>query len=518
MKTAHSGNIANNAYLIAKFLRRLGEDAHAFHFRHEFIMGHPEWEDADFVGDLEPFNPPDWNTIEFTNGFVRPDWVHYLSGQVDPYVLHPNTPAGPTARMMAATYGDPSATATPGLIESLKHAAVSMGNRYSELSRQGRRTRMEQAEMLVLNAVRIAVSWTSTQRIERGIYLNSRLMVIRNSVERLNDRTRITEAGLRANLGMLRHIPAWPSYVQLPIEHDLVQYYGLEAIKGVFVPREKPFVAFEHSTMRTLPFENTVQGRLLNLAYRTADACVITNPDVVSSARRLGLKDYRFIPHPIDETKYSPPPNGTETALRKELREATGAELLFLCPTRHEWSNAFDSKRSDRVLRAFATYIRNPDHPRAALILCRWGRDVRASEALIDELGIKSHVVWKAPMHKIRLRDHYQACDVVLDQFHEAVGTFGTVTAEGLSCALPVIMYFNPAVHEWCLPEMPPIQSALTEEEIASRLSELAMDAPRRHAIGRASREWIIRWHGWERCARDHQRLHRDVLNSRVQT
>lgn len=87
MKTAHSGNIANNAYLIAKFLRRLGEDAHAFHFRHEFIMGHPEWEDADFVGDLEPFNPPDWNTIEFTNGFVRPDWVHYLSGQVDPYVL-----------------------------------------------------------------------------------------------------------------------------------------------------------------------------------------------------------------------------------------------------------------------------------------------------------------------------------------------------------------------------------------------------------------------------------------------
>ncbi|NDG96787.1 MAG: hypothetical protein EBY11_02485, partial [Proteobacteria bacterium] len=169
--------------------------------------------------------------------------------------------------MMAATYGDPSATATPGLVESLKHAAVSMGNRYSELSRQGRRTRMEQAEMLVLNAVRIAVSWTSTQRIERGIYLNSRLMVIRNSVERLNHRTRITEAGLRANLGLLRHIPAWPSYVQLPNEHDLVQYYGLEAIKGVFVPRETPFVAFEHSTMRTLPFENTVQGRLLNLAY-----------------------------------------------------------------------------------------------------------------------------------------------------------------------------------------------------------------------------------------------------------
>ena len=87
MKTAHSGNIANNAYLVSKFLRRLGEDAHAFHFRHEFIMGHPEWEDADFDGNLDPFDPPDWRTIPFTNGYVRPDWVHYLSGQVDPYVL-----------------------------------------------------------------------------------------------------------------------------------------------------------------------------------------------------------------------------------------------------------------------------------------------------------------------------------------------------------------------------------------------------------------------------------------------
>lgn len=154
MKTAHSGNIANNAYLIAKFLRRLGEDAHAFHFRHEFIMGHPEWEDADFVGDLEPFNPPDWNTIKFTNGFVRPDWVHYLSGQVDPYVLPPDTPAGPTARMMAATYGDPSAPAPGGLIGHLRRTMATLGTRYSALMRQGQRTKPEEVEVRLLNLMR----------------------------------------------------------------------------------------------------------------------------------------------------------------------------------------------------------------------------------------------------------------------------------------------------------------------------------------------------------------------------
>ncbi|MSQ42772.1 MAG: hypothetical protein EXR45_00980 [Chloroflexi bacterium] len=513
MKTAHSGNIANNAYLIAKFLRRLGEDAHAFHFRHEFIMGHPEWEDADFVGDLEPFNPPDWNTIEFMNGFTRPDWVHYLSGQVAPYVLPPNALAGPVARMMAATYGDASAPAPSGLIGHLRRTMATLGTRYSALMRQGQRTKAEEVEVRLLNLMRGAHLWITAVRVETGLTLTPALRAVKAEIHLINADSRISATGRRVGIRELHHAPNWPSYRSLSLDHQLVQFYGLEAIKGVLIPPKIPFIAFEHSTMRTLPFENTVQGRLLNLAYRSADACVITNPDVVSSARRLGLKDYRFIPHPIDETKYAPPSDGTETALRRKLRQATGAELLFLCPTRHEWSNAFDSKRSDRVLRAFAAYIRNPDHPRAALILCRWGRDVRASDALIDELGITSQVVWKAPMHKIRLRDHYQACDVVLDQFHEAVGTFGTVTAEGLSCALPVIMYFNPAVHEWCLPEMPPIQSALTEDEIAARLSELAMDAPRRHAIGRASRDWMIRWHGWERCARDHQRLHADVLS-----
>ena len=54
MKSAHAGNIANNAYLMAKFLRRQEEDAHAFHFRYEFIIGHPEWEDADFDAELDP--------------------------------------------------------------------------------------------------------------------------------------------------------------------------------------------------------------------------------------------------------------------------------------------------------------------------------------------------------------------------------------------------------------------------------------------------------------------------------
>ncbi|MGH2353224.1 MAG: hypothetical protein ACRDJN_16580, partial [Chloroflexota bacterium] len=376
---------------------------------------------------------------------------------------------------------------------------------------------------------RLAVERLAFERAERRLFLNDRLRAILAQAEAINADSRLAAAGHTIRLRDVVKTPFWASYRPMAADFDLVQLYGLEAIKGVFLPPDTPFVAFEHSTMRSLPFENTVQGRLLALAYRTADYCVITNPDVVGSARRLGLQRYRFIPHPLDETKYTPAAE-PETPLRTELRRQTGAEVIFLCPTRHEWSSAFDSKRSDRVIRAFARYCRGEgngssgpggsgagrgeagERPRAALVLSRWGRDVRASEALIEQEGIADRVVWRHPMHKLRLLDHYRAADVVLDQLNESVGTFGTVTAEALSCAKPVIMYFNPAVHEWCLPELPPIESALTEQEIEARLVALATDPARRERVGRASREWVLKWHGWQRCADDHLELYAEVM------
>ena len=513
MKTAHVGNVANNGYLVAKFLRRKGQDAHAFHFRTEFIMGHPEWEDADFAGELDPYNPPDWRTLTFTNGWQRPDWAHYLGALPRPYTLPADAPAGVAARALATTYSDTSAR-TPGIsLRLLWNAAAALSARYARLRREGRLRPDERLQLYVLSLIRLAAERAAYFRAERGLLLNDRLREVLAEVNAINTDSRLSAAGQRIRFRELSQIHSWASSRTLAADFDLVQLYGLEAIRGVFLPPEKPYVAFEHSTMRTLPFENTVQGRLLNLAYRAADYCVITNPDVVSSAKRLELKHYGFIPHPLDETKYAPPVD-PDTPLRREIRAQTGAELIFLCPTRHEWSDAFDSKRSDRVINAFAAYCKRPN-PRAALILSRWGRDVRATEALIEQEGLAGQIVWRHPMHKLRLLEHYQAADVVLDQFHEAVGTFGTVTAEALSCARPVIMYFNPAAHEWCLSEMPPIESALTEEQILARLETLAGDAGYRQRVGAASRDWIVRRHGWEICAGEHLAVYQDIIARR---
>ena len=51
LRVLHVGNICNNAYLAAKFLRRAGVDADVLCYNYYHIMGMPEWEELDIQHD-----------------------------------------------------------------------------------------------------------------------------------------------------------------------------------------------------------------------------------------------------------------------------------------------------------------------------------------------------------------------------------------------------------------------------------------------------------------------------------
>ena len=527
-RIAHVGNIANNAYSNAKFQRRLGLAADSYNYPFEFVFGHPEWEDADFDAHLSLFQPPDWRAVPFTNGYVRPPWAKYLSGRRHPYSYTTHAEASShiglsgqlldTGRVWTAVPGNGG---TPvqriSLAVTLRRLIRSAGQRYASLARQGQPNTLERLQLYVLRCLRLAMNYVWAWRVQTGLLLNDRLREMRVDMREISMDSHIARVGRHMRPLDYTDLTCWRSFRPLSQDYDLTVLYGPEVTKAGLLPPDRPYIAFEHATMRTLPFEDTLQGRLLALGYRLAEACIITNPDVLDSAKRLGLQHYRFIPHPVDETKYCP----GETPLADELRRELRVPLIFFCPSRHEWSNGSDSKRSDRVIRAFGRYVREAEPaglPAAALVLTEWGTDVRASKQLCQELGIEARVVWRHPMHKMRLLEYYRAADIVLDQFHEAVGSFGTVTVEAMACARPVIMYFNPQVHEWCLEENPPIQSALTTPEIYGRLVALAGSAERRAAVGAQSRAWVERWHGWQRVAELHLELYREVFDRRGDT
>jgi glycosyltransferase involved in cell wall biosynthesis len=284
--------------------------------------------------------------------------------------------------------------------------------------------------------------------------------------------------------------------------YDLVQAYGIHPILLLIAAPGKPFVTFEHGTMRELPFQDSWYGRLLSLAYREAAKVIITNPDVVAAARRLGLEDFVFVPHPVDEAKYRP----GRSELRREL-DAEDWDFVLLCPSRHDW----DIKGTDRMLRAFAELVRR-DRPRALLLLNEWGLEIGRSRALIAELGVEGNVRWIPPLPKLRLIDAYRAADVVLDQF--LIGTFGAVAPEAMACGRPVLMAFDAALHEWCFPELPPVVDVRTSEQIYRELSGLASDERARDELGRAGRDWVERQHGWRLVVDRLLAIYDEVLTS----
>ena len=549
-RIAHVGNIANNAYSNAKFQRRLGLAADSYNYPFEFVFGHPEWEDADFDASLGLFQPPASGAVPFTNGYVRPPWAKYISGRRCPYSYTTYEEASShtdlsgqlldTGRVWTAVPGKGGVPGRKGpLVVLLRRLIRAAGQRYATLNRQGQPNAPERLQLYILRWARLAMNYVWAWRVQAGLLLNDRLQEMRADMREISRDSHLARIGHRLrprDYTDLAYLACWRSFRPLAQDYDLTVLYGPEVTKAGLLPPDRPYIAFEHGTMRTLPFENTLQGRLLALGYQQADACIITNPDVLGSAKRLGLRHYRFIPHPVDETKYCPDETSLTNELRRELREClfrdaglggSGAAplasqpLLFFCPSRHEWSNGSDSKRSDRVIRAFGRYVREAEPaglPAAALVLTKWGTDVRASQQLCHDLGIEGRVVWRHPMHKMRLLEYYRAADIVLDQFHGAVGSFGTVTVEAMACARPVIMYFNPQVHEWCLEENPPIQSALSTPEIYGQLVALAGSGERRAAVGAQSRAWVERWHGWRRVAEMHLELYREVFHRRGDT
>ena len=70
LKILHIGNIANNAYHLAKILNEAGLACDVLCYNYYHVMGSPEWEDADFIGSVDEWTP-EWDSVNL-QGFQRP--------------------------------------------------------------------------------------------------------------------------------------------------------------------------------------------------------------------------------------------------------------------------------------------------------------------------------------------------------------------------------------------------------------------------------------------------------------
>lgn len=480
IRVLHIGNIANNAYLNAKILNERGFDCVVASPDYTHIMGCPEWEDGDFNGIPADQNRPDWSKLDL-GGFERPQWF----------------------------VGKPLAESLTILAGYKEHSPEAVASRRTDAWRR--------RLLSVLAELRSAgLGFLTDSLIGRRVISSGRraFHAIANRFGTSWPRAGLIEvpAGVRpadvaahaSELGMWRTV--FDGF-------DVVIGYGLDGQLPLLAGK-RPYLAFEHGTIRAFPFEDDAVGRLCAATYREADGVFVTNCDNKIAAERLGLEHYRFVPHPVNERL---PDERGVSDLRQELREELDADFLVFHPARQHWEPNVRSpnweKGNDILIRGVAEAVAANAGPRFGLVMVRWGRTLAQTEALLDELGLSDRVKWIDPLPHLRMSEMILACDAVADQFH--LGAFGSLTPKALMLGRPVLLKLDIAIHEWAFPEMPPVLNTGTPEEVAAALLEISTDAARPDEIARRSRAWYRAHHSNELIGSILEDEIRRVLKSR---
>jgi hypothetical protein len=527
-RVLHVGNIANNAYINAKLLIDAGFECDVICCDYYHIMGSPEWEDADIEGEVDDQFRPDWTRVDL-GGFKRPEWfaqgpqalcLQYLTARVSGQSREADRlwkklgddnrtrleVGGPGFLRPLLTWIRRSARRRPYLISRVlwkvqaawrtfgRTGPRAFSDAWSEFAYLRRRYGMAgwfPASLFALVAMAgatigdLAGRWSKAPKSGETSAFMDRVSDLTTRFAR-----EFPERPDQLTVGDLASLVPWmPAWKRLLVHYDLVVAYSTEPVISLLAG--VPYVACEHGTIRTIPYEDMPMGRRTALSYRLASHVLVTNIDCLPSAERLAPGRFTFINHPFDEDQ------GRGGAgwrpLRDRVCDELGAEFLFFFPTRQDWVPGKGSadKANDMFFRAFASLRRQGIA--VGVVCCSWGFNVRQSKALIEELNCSRHVKWVAPMPTLRFQQMSRAAHCVVDQF--VVGAFGGVVFKAMAVGAPVLTFLDESHLRRVYPEPPPIINCRTEDEIVAQVSRYARSLDELAVLGAAGRTWIERYH-----------------------
>jgi len=491
-RVLHIGNIANNAYNNAKLLNAAGLDCDVISYDYYHAMGCPEWEDADFAGNLVSEFFPAWESVNL-NGFQRPPW--FAQGQQRTCLCYLIAKRKNEARRARWLWG------------RLQWERYWIGLK----ARNPLLRHLITLLLLPLLLVMLTV-WYSFRAVRKVFRICNNLVHGRRWDTKVawydkikkpeefpdNPTTRrlkqliqhfeqeFPERSDRLTLYDMRSYPVVVSLWASLFEHyDLIIGYATDPILPLMAG--KKYYGLEHGTLRDIPFQQTASGRLTALAYHCAEHVFVTNSDCIDKARQLVGERFTFLNHPFDDR------HGLNVTGWEEQREALAGELdarfLFFFPTRQDWvaGTGYADKANDIFLRAFAR-LRREGVP-AGMVCCRWGKNVAQSIKLLEELGVSQHVKWVEPLGIVRFERMARACHMVVDQFK--LGAFGGVLFKSLAARVPCCTYLDEAEMVKRFGACPPVINSRSEEELVRQL-RACWDTPGvLEELGRRSREWI---------------------------
>lgn len=470
LRVLHIGNIANNAYLNAKFLRSVGVDAHVVSYSYDHVMATPEWEEVEILHDHGDDFSPKFSKHDLSD-YRRPNW--FVSG---PLVV--------CVSAIAELCGERPSRLLKGWHYCFESLLKLTSNIFGERAGFA-------LELLITNPQLLA------RKIWEKIFLR-RLAKYRtfDFDSRLNPKGSKQRKNIikffdkvfadRPDRLMAEDIAPFQStsshFRRMFQNYDIVQSYATEPIHAL-LSEKRPYVAFEHGTLRDFTMGDEPLHRLTALSYRNADHTFITNGDCRAYAESLGIENHSPIIHPIDVEQHRQD-FGVQI---DNLRQDIGGEYILFCPIRHDWK----VKGTDVHLRALPI-IKEKFSRNVKLVLIRWGAQVADSVELLKQLGCENDVVWRPSMCRMTMIKHIQAADVVLDQM--ALPHFGSTAPQSIAAGVPVISSYEPDSTQYIIPEAAPILPAFTPEEVCDGVKK-AVGHSWRSEFKKRAHDWVDKYH-----------------------
>lgn len=203
----------------------------------------------------------------------------------------------------------------------------------------------------------------------------------------------------------------------------------------------------------------------------------------------------------IDAGRYSPKDQERTAMLRAQLLPPRPPGLVVFHPTRQAFTSAEISGRkgNDRLYRALGRLHRE-GKLFTLLVIAKGDVDERAAKELMKSLGIEDRVIWLPLMPRHELIRWYHVADVAAGDFVN--GALGSISLEAMACACPLLMFMHvkPEGEDFLspydmFPELPPVLNARTDDDIYQELVRYVDRPSDLEAVGRTSREWVMK-HG----------------------
>lgn len=254
------------------------------------------------------------------------------------------------------------------------------------------------------------------------------------------------------------------------------------------ISNSHPYAAFEHGTLRALPFQDSDNGRSVAHGYQAADVVMITNADYVNASRKLELDADKivYIPHGF-------PADNFDALLSKPKAKMNDEVITFFAPARHLWveKGTGSEKGNDRVVKAIQL-LKDSGETKFNVLIVDHGVDAPATKELAKKLDVEDYITWIPRQSYTGMWSLISKSHAVIDQF--IIPALGAIGVEALALGSRLINHDDGSL-EVFFGKRPAMLPAHTDTDIAAAMKAVIDDPTDEAGIGDAAREWFQKYH-----------------------